>query len=105
MTVSSLRGLGALCDSAVSVRSLRRRCTVHTMEWNNDAELFALLTSTLYTPVIGDVLDTAGYRHQFLPQPIHPLREDMRIAGRAMPVQLADVAGPQDPPFGSLIEA
>jgi regulator of RNase E activity RraA len=75
------------------------------MEWNNDAELFALLTSTLYTPVLGDVLDTAGYRHQFLPQAIHPLREDMRVAGRAMPVQLADVAGPQDPPFGSLIEA
>jgi len=75
------------------------------MEWNNDAELFSLLTSTLYTTVIGDILDSAGYRHQFLPQPIHPLRDDMRLAGRAMPVQLADVAGPQDPPFGRLIEA
>jgi regulator of RNase E activity RraA len=75
------------------------------MEWNNDAELFSLLTSTLYTPVIGDILDAAGYRHQFLPQPIHPLRHDMRLAGRAMPVQIADTVGPDDPPFGRLIEA
>jgi 4-hydroxy-4-methyl-2-oxoglutarate aldolase len=75
------------------------------MEWNNDAELFELLSAKLYTPVVGDVLDAAGYRHQFLPQPIRPLRDDMRVVGRAMPVQLADVAGPQDPPFGHLIEA
>src|ERR1051325_1602344 len=75
------------------------------MEWKSDAELFSLLARTLYTPVIGDILDAAGYRHQFLPQPIRPLRDDMRVAGRAMPVQLADVAGPQDPTFGSLIEA
>jgi 4-hydroxy-4-methyl-2-oxoglutarate aldolase len=75
------------------------------MEWKNDAELLSLIAGTLYTPVIGDVLDTAGHRHQFLPQPVRPLRNDMRLVGRAMPVQLADVAGPQDPPFGSLIEA
>jgi regulator of RNase E activity RraA len=75
------------------------------MEWNNDLELFSLLLSKLYTPVVGDVLDAAGYRHQFLPQPIRPLLGDMRIAGRAMPVQLADSAGPDDPPFGRLIEA
>jgi regulator of RNase E activity RraA len=75
------------------------------MEWNNDAELFALIATQLYTPVVGDILDQAGFRHQFLPQPIRPLRDDMRIVGRAMPVQLADVAGPRNPPFGRLIEA
>src|SRR5690242_197573 len=75
------------------------------MEWKSDAELFSLLARTLYTPVIGDILDAAGYRHQFLPQPIRPLRDGMIVAGRAMPVQLADAAGPQDPPFGRLIEA
>jgi 4-hydroxy-4-methyl-2-oxoglutarate aldolase len=75
------------------------------MEWNSDAELFALLTGGLYTPVLGDVLDAAGFRHQFLPQPVRPLRDDMRLAGRAMPVQIADAAGLQDPPFGRLIDA
>jgi regulator of RNase E activity RraA len=75
------------------------------MEWNSDAELFDLLFSTLYTPVLGDVLDAAGFRHQFLPQPIRPLREEMRLAGRAMPVQLADTASPEEPPFGRLIES
>src|SRR5690349_13364751 len=75
------------------------------MEWKTDAELFSLIASTLYTPVVGDVLDTAGFRHQFLPQPIRPIGDGMRVMGRAMPVQLADAAGPQDPPFGRLIEA
>jgi len=44
------------------------------MEWNSDAELLELLLATLYTPVLGDVLDAEGFRHQFLPQPIRPLR-------------------------------
>jgi len=67
--------------------------------------VFAELASTLYSPVIGDVLDALGYRHQFLPQPIRPLRAEMKLVGRAMPVQLADCAGPSDPPFGRLVEA
>jgi len=29
----------------------------------------------------------------------------MRLAGRAMPVQVADAAGPEEPPFGRLIES
>ena len=75
------------------------------MEWKNDEELFALIDSSLYTPVIGDILDTMGLWRQFLPQPIRPIREHMRLAGRAMPVQNADSAGPQKQPFGRLTEA
>jgi regulator of RNase E activity RraA len=75
------------------------------MEWKNDEELFALIDSSLYTPVIGDILDTMGLWRQFLPQPIRPIREHMRLAGRAMPVQIADSAGPQKQPFGRLTEA
>jgi len=75
------------------------------MEWKNDEELFALIDSSLNTPVIGYILDTMGLWRQFLPQPIRPIREHMRLAGRAMPVQIADSAGPQKQPFGRLTEA
>ena len=59
----------------------------------------------LYTPVVGDILDALGRYHQFLPQPVQPLREAMVLAGRAMPVLMIDVHGPQRKPFGLLTEA
>lgn len=74
-------------------------------EWQNDDELRDLILRELYTPVVGDILDKLGYEHQFLPQPIRPLREDMRIVGRAMPVLMMDVYGPQDEPFGLMTQA
>ncbi len=74
-------------------------------EWKSDAELRALLTRELYTPVAGDILAALGYTRQFLPQPIQPLREDMKLAGRAMPVVMIDVFGRQKKPFGLLTEA
>jgi len=73
--------------------------------WSTDDELFALMQSTLYTPVVGDILDSAGFWHQFLPQAIRPLREEMKLAGRAMPVLIADAWGPQPDRFGRLTEA
>ncbi len=75
------------------------------MEWKNDRELFELACRELYTPVVGDILDDLGFEHQFLPQPIQPLREEMRLAGRAMPVVMIDVYGKQRQPFGKLTEA
>jgi len=74
-------------------------------EWKSENDLFALCTRELYTPVVGDVLDDLGFTHQFLPQPIQPLREEMRLAGRAMPVLMIDVFGKQKKPFGLLTEA
>ena len=74
-------------------------------EWKSDTELFALVRRELYTPVVGDILDDLGFTHQFLPQPIQPLREEMTLAGRAMPVVLIDVVGTQKKPFGLLTEA
>ena len=74
-------------------------------EWKSDADLFALCTRELYTPVVGDLLDDLGFMRQFLPQPIQPLREEMKLAGRAMPVVMADVRGKQKKPFGRLTEA
>jgi regulator of RNase E activity RraA len=74
-------------------------------EWKNDAELFSLMKKVLYTPVIGDILDGLGCFHQFLPQPVQPALNTMKIAGRAMPVVMIDVYGPQKKPFGLLTEA
>ncbi|WP_216850064.1 RraA family protein [Granulicella sp. L46] len=63
------------------------------------------MKETLYSPVIGDILDVLGYWHQFLPQTLQPLRADMRIAGRAMTIQIADAWGKQEHPFGRMTEA
>ena len=74
-------------------------------EWQSDNDLFALCRRELYTPVVGDILDDLGFTHQFLPQPIQPMREEMKLAGRAMPVVMIDVFGKQKKPFGLLTEA
>ena len=74
-------------------------------EWDGDGQLFELVKSVLYTPVVGDVLDALGKYHQFLPQPVQPMREAMVVVGRAMPVLMIDVHGPQKKPFGLLTEA
>lgn len=72
--------------------------------WSNDKELFELL-KTLYTPVVGDILDVLGYTHQFLPADIRPLNLDMKIAGRACTILEHDVYSVQKKPFGLLTEA
>ncbi len=59
--------------------------------WNSDEELFALVRRELFTAVVGDVMDKLSLRHQFLPPTIKPLRADMVVLGRAMPVLAADV--------------
>ena len=46
--------------------------------WTDDKELFRLMKEKLYTPVVGDILDTMGYDHQFLPPEIMPLKDDMK---------------------------
>lgn len=72
---------------------------------SDELTMFELLRRELYTPVVGDILDALGMVHQFLPQPIQPMRESMKLVGRAMPVLMIDVYGPQKQPFGKLTEA
>jgi regulator of RNase E activity RraA len=69
-----------------------------------DADLFAILKTELFTAVVGDILDTLGHRRQFLPAGIKPLRHDMKIAGRAMPVLEADIFSDGKGAFGPLAE-
>lgn len=82
--------------------------------WTNDSELFDLARKELFTCVVGDVLDKLGRFHQFLPPQIQPLRQDMVVIGRAMPVLSVDVfaeklEGTANPlmakPFGLMLEA
>jgi len=59
--------------------------------WQSDDDLFDLGRRELFTAVVGDVMDTMGLRHQFLPPGIKPLDDEMVVIGRAMPVLEADV--------------
>lgn len=70
-----------------------------------DPELLTLIKSSLYTPVIGDILDSIGLTNQFLPQEISGMLPTMRIAGRAMPVLIGDKFDHGDKPFGKLTAA
>ena len=81
---------------------------------SSDSELFAQARRTLYSAVIGDVLDLLGRVHQFLPPQVQPLRTDFVLCGRAMTVLEADDSGGEDTvrqnktlgqPFGLMLKA
>jgi regulator of RNase E activity RraA len=73
--------------------------------WHDDAELFATARASLFTAVIGDIMDKMGLVNQFLPPEIRPLRDDMAAIGRAMPVLGHDVDHWPEKPFGVMLEA
>lgn len=75
------------------------------MNFKNASEMLETIKKELYTPVVGDILDTMGLYHQFLPQAVRPLDNSMKLAGFAMPVLMIDVYGEQEKPFGLLTEA
>ena len=84
------------------------------ISWANDDELFEIMKTELYTAVVGDILDTMHYYHQFLPQKIQPMSENMIVAGRAMPVAECDIDNLTDEmknsplfnqPFGLMLDA
>lgn len=75
------------------------------MNFKNASEMLETIKRELYTPVVGDILDTMGLYHQFLPQAVRPLDNSMKVAGFAMSVLMIDVYGEQEKPFGLLTEA
>ena len=84
------------------------------MVFGDFKELMAIAKSELFTALVGDVLDKMGYCHQFLPQSIKPLADDMVVIGKAMPVLEADFFeermvhsnnGYINKPFGIMFEA
>ena len=81
---------------------------------NNDNELFEGMKRYLFSAVVGDIMDKLGFLNQFLSPKIQPLRDDMVVIGRAMPVLEADVFEEQSSsvvnpmlkkPFGLMLEA
>jgi len=79
--------------------------------WEDDQELFRLVREELFTAVVGDVMDKSGLIHQFLPPEIKPLRGDMVLVGRAMPVLVVDCTDQTvadkdaEAPFGVMMDA
>src|SRR5581483_982612 len=81
--------------------------------WTSDQELFDLARRQLFAAVVGDVMDKLGFRRQFLPPQVKPLRHDMVVVGRAMPVLEPDVYGESldganqllSQPFGLMFKA
>jgi regulator of RNase E activity RraA len=56
-------------------------------QWKTDEDLFRLLRAELSTCPLSDVMEQLGFRFPMLPPEIRPLRRDMVMVGRAMPVQ------------------
>ncbi len=84
------------------------------MLWKDDNELFEMARKELFTALVGDILDTKGYYHQFLPPDLKPLNSTDIMIGRAMPVLEADVfaekmfgthAEIMEKPFGLMFHA
>lgn len=81
---------------------------------SSDPERMVWARRHLFSAVIGDVMDALGMRDQFLPPALQPLRDDMVVVGRAMPVLEADDDGGEGPdrtnpmlnqPFGLMLRA
>lgn len=60
---------------------------------------------SLYTAVVGDILDQMGMAHQFLPPRVRPITPGYRVFGRAMPSVVSDSFGNGNRPFGLLTDA
>jgi regulator of RNase E activity RraA len=85
-----------------------------TKLWKSDDELFSTVQRELFTCVVGDAMDKVALQHQFLPPQIQPIRQDMVVVGRAMPVLSVDVFDERitgsanalmDKSFGLMLEA
>jgi regulator of RNase E activity RraA len=79
----------------------------------DDGEMYRLFEKELFVAVVGDVMDTMGLQHQFLPPVFKPVDEKTRLLGRAMPVLETDIFPSNEPtrnplmtkPFGLMFEA
>ncbi|TPI38026.1 RraA family protein [Mesorhizobium sp. B3-1-9] len=87
--------------------------TRSTRLYADDGEMYRLFEKELFVAVVGDVMDTLGLQHQFLPPVFKPVDESTRLLGRAMPVLETDIfpsnGSTHNPlmskPFGLMFEA
>ncbi|WP_051663422.1 hypothetical protein [Alicyclobacillus macrosporangiidus] len=66
---------------------------------------FQFLQDQLYSPVLCDILDDFGYRHQAMAPSIRPLDDSQKVMGRAFTVLVTDVFEIPDHPYAKEIEA
>ena len=79
----------------------------------NEKEFLNQIKGNLNTSVVGDIMDQLGFQNQFLTPKIKPLRNDMIVIGRAMPVLETDTLDNTSTssnamlkkPFGLMLEA
>jgi len=79
----------------------------------NEKEFLNQIKGNLNTAVVGDIMDQLGFQNQFLTPKIKPLRDDMIVVGRAMPVLETDTLDNTSTssnatlkkPFGLMLEA
>jgi 4-hydroxy-4-methyl-2-oxoglutarate aldolase len=72
---------------------------------DQEAELFDLLRTRLYTSVVSDVLDRLGFLDQAMAARIRPIEPRMRLVGRAHTVLTADVYQRPEEPYSKEIAA
>jgi 4-hydroxy-4-methyl-2-oxoglutarate aldolase len=72
---------------------------------SQEAELFELLRTRLYTSVVSDVLDHQGLLDQAMAARIRPIEPSMRLLGRAHTVLTADVYQRPETPYVKEIAA
>src|SRR5690349_14659375 len=70
----------------------------------SETALFDRMEKKLYSAVISDILDDMGIRNHTLNREIHPVASDMVLAGRAMPIVVAQVFEIPDEPYTMTIE-
>lgn len=71
----------------------------------DDAQLFDVMRSKLYTGVVCDSLDERGFRQQAMREDLIPLNMDWIIAGRAKTILAVDVHHISENPYGKEIAA
>jgi 4-hydroxy-4-methyl-2-oxoglutarate aldolase len=75
--------------------------------FDNDQEIFRFVKEHLYVPVVSDILDSLGYRHQAMHPRLRPLLPDIRncgLVGRARTVRWmeTDYVFEEDPYGGEI---
>lgn len=67
-----------------------------TLPFDDDLKLFAYMREHLYSAVLCDALDQAGFRQQAMRADIRPIYPDAVVVGRALTMQSVDVYQPEE---------
>lgn len=75
------------------------------LPFDDDLELFKLIRERLYSAVLCDALDQAGYRDQAMRANIRPVYKDAVVVGRALTAESVDIYEPGDHAYDKEIAA